>query len=86
MLGLTQSNTFTFPHIILLSLLSIYFLWKKKNVGIVIVSLKLIKVNFKIQILYKLTNKTKKEIGKKKSISNKTNSCKYKTTITALTK
>ena len=29
-------------------------------------SLKLIKVNFKIQILYKLTNKTKKEIGKKK--------------------
>lgn len=59
---------------------------KKKNVGIVIVSLKLIKVNFKIQILYKLTNKTKKEIGKKKCISNKTNSCKYKTTITALTK
>lgn len=51
-------------------------------------SLKLIKVNFKIQILYKLTNKTKKEIGKKKKkcISNKTNSCKYKTTITALTK
>lgn len=36
------------------------------NVGIVTVSLKLIKVNFKIQILYKLTNKTKKEIGKKK--------------------
>ena len=68
MLGLTQSNTFTFPHIILLSLLSIYFLWKKKNVGIVIVSLKLIKVNFKIQILYKLTNKTKKEIGKKKKM------------------
>ena len=57
------------------------------NVGIVTVSLKLIKVNFKIQILYKLTNKTKKEIGKKKKyISNKTNSCKYKTTITALTK
>ena len=56
------------------------------NVGIVTVSLKLIKVNFKIQILYKLTNKTKKEIGKKKYISNKTNSCKYKTTITALTK
>lgn len=44
---------------------------KKENVGIVIMSLKLIKVNFKIQILYKLTNKTKKEIGKKNAFPTK---------------